>query len=507
MSNTTLRPANEARLFRALAREGLHVSHLLINDEAGVYTIRVKSEPGAPPVEVLLPTSLPLEAKAVHQLASLASVYHPHGPRPCRICATPDFHPGDAGVPIGSVVETPAGPEGMVIPAAVGTDINCGMRLHVVDLSIDRFLAEKASFVEKMKGDYLLGTRDVAMTPASMGEMFAHGLPAWAEATRKRPLGRMGRIDWAQVHAEATTTPLQDAAGQPIPRIFAQGALSGSLDWAPPGFVPEDGTPVRDEGLATIGRGNHFVEVQVIEEVMDRRLAFAWGVRAGQVAFMIHSGSRSVGLSIGKRWEEKARIAWPKGEKYPSTGIFPLFAGTEAYHQYLTAEATAANYGFVNRALLADLFRLRLREVYGPDLEAPLVYDLPHNITLPENGRLVARKGACPAYAGQPVIIPGSMGAASFLCVGLGNDRFLSSASHGAGRSQARGQMGRAIKSADHARALGLEGVECITLREERRVEEAPSAYKPIQPVIDAQVSAGTIGVVARMRPILTFKA
>jgi tRNA-splicing ligase RtcB len=120
---------------------------------------------------------------------------------------------------------------------------------------------------------------------------------------------------------------------------------------------------------------------------------------------------------------------------------------------------------------------------------------------------VVARKGACPAGADQPVIIPGSMGASSFLCVGLGNERFLRSASHGAGRATARGGMGRSVRDAAHRSALGLDGVECVTLREERRVEEAPAAYKPIGPVIDAQVEAGMIGLVARMRPVLTFKA
>ena len=208
-----------------------------------------------------------------------------------------------------------------------------------------------------------------------------------------------------------------------------------------------DDSVVRDDGLATIGKGNHFVEVQVVDEVVDKRLAYAWGLRAGQIAFMVHSGSRNVGRYVGKRWADKAREGWPAGVKHPTSDIFPI--ADDLFSEYLAAESTAVNYGFVNRALLAELLRLRLREVYGPSVEAPLIYDIPHNITLHENGKVVARKGACPAHAGQPVIIPGSMGATSFVCVGLGNDRWISSASHGAGRAHSRGEMGICVNIFD----------------------------------------------------------
>ena len=235
-----------------------------------------------------------------------------------------------------------------------------------------------------------------------------------------------------------------------------------------------------------------------------------WGVKAGQLAFMIHSGSRGVGKHVGAAWRDKARVAWPKGQPHPEEGLFALSLADhpELVAGYLEAEATAANYGFVNRLLLAELLRLRLRQVFGAGLAAPLVYDLPHNITLPAEGparRWITRKGACPADAGQPVIIPGSMGAPSYLAVGRGAPALLSSASHGAGRARSRFMMSNHTEQDE--RALGLTGVDCITLREERRVEEAPAAYKPIGPVIECQVAARTIDVVARLRPLMTFKA
>jgi tRNA-splicing ligase RtcB len=278
--------------------------------------------------------------------------------------------------------------------------------------------------------------------------------------------------------------------------------LEGDPAWAPSGLTREG--VVRDAGLGTIGGGNHFVEVQRVEAVEDRARAWEWGVREGQLAFMIHSGSRDVGKHVGVAWVDKARAAWPAGEPFPESGILPL-AEPALVAEYLRAEATAANYAFLNRLLLAELLRQTLRELFG-DVEAPLVYDVPHNLTLPYEGGWLARKGACPAETNQPVIIPGSMGATSYLMVGRGEPAALQTASHGAGRSRSRFDMARG--GADRREdALGLTGVDCISLRAERRIEEAPAAYKPIGPVVASQVEAGIVGEVARLAPLLTFKA
>ncbi len=312
--------------------------------------------------------------------------------------------PGDAGVAIGSVIQT----QGMVVPAAVGSDINCGMRLHVVDLSRDDFLAQRDKFVNLMKGDYFLGTRDVTMTAATSRAMFDNGIPCWLEQMGKAPLGSVANSDFTQLWQE-------------IDRVQFLGALHGNARWAPSELVPASGL-VRDGSLGTIGGGNHFVEIQQI---------------------------------------------------------------------------------------LAELLRLRLRQVYG-DIAAPLVCDIPHNLTFPDNPKApeswIVRKGACAAAAGQLLITPGSMGTPSYLLSGLGNKRYLSSAAHGAGRAISRFDLTRA--GANYTESdLGLTGVDCITLREERRIEEAPAAYKSIDRVVETQVAAGMVEVVAKMQPILTFKA
>ncbi|MDF5706889.1 MAG: RtcB family protein [Nostoc sp. S4] len=479
-----MQPKNLKRLLRALGRQGLDVTY---NNQT--YSVCLANSPDAPVAEVLLPEGFPVEAKALKQLANLASVSHPSGGCVCRACATPDFHPGDAGVAIGSVVET----VNQVIPSAVGSDINCGMRLHVADLTIEEFLAKRDQFVERMKGDYFFGTRDVTMTAQAMQALFQYGVPGWLDAMLNQPMGSVVKSDLEQLAEES------DA-------IFLGGSMDGNWKLAPEELVPDAGL-VRDGGLATIGGGNHFVEVQRVDKVENRALAHTWGVREGQLAFMIHSGSRNVGKYIGGMWRDKAKAAWPKNLKYPDSQIFPLSTSydPELVASYLQAEATAANYGFINRLLLAELLRLRLREIYK-DVEAPLIYDLPHNITLPQGEGWVTRKGACPAYPGQPVIIPGSMGAYSYLMVGRGNPAFCNSASHGAGRIRSRFDLNRRGASQCEAE-LGLTKVDCITLREERRIEEAPAAYKPIQSVIDVQVAAGMVDVVAQLSPVLTFKA
>ena len=432
-----------------------------------------------------LPPDLPVEGKAFQQLAALAALRHPSGGAVKRVRATPDFHPGDAGVAIGSVVYS----EGLVVPGAVGTDINCGMRLHVADLSVEAFLARRDAFVERMKGHYFFGTRDVALGSRAVEALLRDGLPGWLVETGEAPLGMLGRADLGQLARE-------------VERVHLGGALAGDPSWAPTGLLREG--VVRDPGLATIGGGNHFVEVQRVDAVMDRARAWAWGVREGQLAFMIHSGSRDVGRHVGFTWRERTRAAWPRGAPLPPSGILPL-ADPEQVRAYLQAEATAANYAFLNRLLLAELLRHTLRELFG-EVEAPLVYDVPHNLTLPWEGGWLARKGACPAEAEQPVIIPGSMGAPSFLMVGKGSAEALASASHGAGRARSRFSLSRG--GADQREeALGLTGVDCIALRAERRIEEAPAAYKPIGPVVASQVEAGIVGEVARLAPLMTFKA
>lgn len=463
------------RMIRAMARQGLDITR-----QGPVWRVKKRGS-SAPEAEVLLPDGFAVEGKAFAQLASFAAVQHPSGGAVCRACATPDFHPGSL-VPVGAIVASSE----LVVPQAIGTDINCGMRLHATGLTIDQFAARKPALIDKLKGDLLLGTRDVPATVDAMRGMFRSGADGWIEAVKRKPLGVMARCDLAQVDQERG-------------RVYDQGTLPGDPRWAPEALHADGRDVIRDGGLGTVGGGNHFVELQVVERVSDSASAWQWGIRPGQVVFMIHTGSRHVGTAIGVRWAEIARERWPQGQRWPE--IFSL-RGEDAA-QYVTAMNTAANYATVNRLVIAELVRQRLREVFG-DVDAPLVFDVPHNIVTRERGLYVHRKGATPAHEGQPVLIPGSMGHTSYLMRGCGNDRFLRSCSHGAGRAVTRFEMTRRGRP---DRELGLEGVECITLRKERLLEEAPAAYKDIGPVVQVQVDEGLVTPVAEMRPLLTFKA
>ena len=468
---------NLVRVLRALARRGLSVVR-----EGPLYCVRSIHHPNAPTAHVLLPLGFELDGKALGQLAALAGVTHPAGGSVERVLASPDFHAGSL-VPVGAIIAT--SPD-LVIPQAIGTDIQCGMRLHLLDLDLSEFEARRKAWVELCTGDLLLGTRDLPLSVSSMRALFEHGALGLLESVRREALGVLARADLNQLEHE-------------LERSLDLGTFSGDLAHAPLDLLPRDRSIVRDCFLGTIGGGNHFVELQVVDHLFDRGLAYHWGVRTGQVALMVHSGSRRVGAFVGTEWLTRAREAWPGSVGRDS--YFPLHG--ELARDYLGAMHLAANYGSVNRMLLAELVRDRTRQVFGRNIEMPLLFDAPHNTIRAEAGLLVHRKGATPAHFGDPVLIPGSMGHPSFLLVGQGNDAFLSSASHGAGRAHTRTEM-----HAKHQRGedLGLASVECITLKRERLVQEAPAAYKAIEPVIDIQCDVGIARPVARFRPVLTFK-
>jgi len=472
-------PVSAQRLTKALASQGI------IAERTG-NIIRVSSATRREvEAEILLPQSLPLEAKAISQLLAFAGVRHPDGGHVCRACATPDFHPGSP-VPVGSVLVTS---HDFVIPQAVGTDINCGMRLHVLDLSVEQFLVKKPHLVELLKGDLLEGTRNVPTTPAAMTALFNDGLGAFWEVMRKSPGGLFSTLNFDQVNVETE-------------RLFVASHVKGNAGNAPEVLQDTRRGVLRDPGLATIGSGNHFCEIQTVAEVLDRHRAYELGVRSGQIAVMVHTGSRDVGFYVGQRWMDRAKAAWPAGLKHPESGLYGL-VGPLA-HEYLSAMHAAAHYADANRALVMELVRQRIRQIYG-DVAMPLVCDVPHNIVLSEATGNVHRKGATPAHPGQPLLVPGSMGDDSYLLDGLGHERWASSASHGAGRAVSRMEMSWKAK---HGGPLQPpRQFECITLKEERRIEEAPSAYKPIGPVIQSQVEEGLVSPIARLSPLLTFKA
>ncbi|MBD2792538.1 RtcB family protein [Xenorhabdus szentirmaii] len=432
--------------------------------------------------EVLLPESLPLEEKAVQQLLDLASVQVPGSDaKVCKARATPDFHPGSTA-PVGSIVATT---EDLVIPAAIGTDINCGMRLLTTGLSYEEANAQKTVLVQQLKNTLLLDQRDVPVTPNSFNALFDEGLDAWLQALPQR--GIWQQADFKRMKAELSA-------------ILSTQAVKAHSRYAPEAFF-EKRDIIRPASLGTVGSGNHFVELQIVDTVFDRHAAYAAGIREGEVLMMIHTGSRDVGFYVGQRWSDKARLLWPATEKYPASGLFGLTA--EHAQEYLLAMGVAARYAWANRIVLTELVRAAWQKVFAQD-KSQLIVDLSHNIIFPEQGMNLHRKGATPARAGELALIPGSMGDYSYLVMGKGNSDWLWSCSHGAGRSIRRQAMRGKLPEIQKNSRLPWQ---CITLKSERLREEAPEAYKPITPVIEIQEQAGLIQSIARVRPWITFKA
>ncbi len=431
---------------------------------------------------VLLPDSLPLEQKAVSQLLDFAAVHSPNSPLGVQqACATPDFHPG-ALAPVGAIVATDLD---FLIPAAIGTDINCGMRMLTTGLTLTELESQRQPLLSKLSHALLENGRNLPLTGAAFATLFDSGPQALLEHLPQDGLWQT--VDRPRLHAE-------------LAACIGLTELGGSRRFAPEALLPGKREIIRDPCLGTLGSGNHFVELQVVDSVLDRHAAYRAGLRVGDAVVMIHSGSRDLGFFVGQRWMDKAKAAWPVGCKHPVSGLYPLIGSLA--QDYLQAMGVAARYAWLNRMTLAEMIRACFRSVFDSD-RSQLVVDVPHNIILTEQERHIHRKGATPARPGDWALIPGSMGDYSYLALGQGHPDWLNSCSHGAGRRTRRQAMHRERQQHNDS-ALPHH---CITLKEERRREEAPAAYKPVTPIIDIQAQHGLIQPVARFRPWVTFKA
>lgn len=459
-------------MLKAFARDGVRVER-----HDGVWRV----ERGDAAARILLPDTFPLERKGVAQLLDFAGVGWPDRPQPVRCaCATPDFHPGSLA-PVGSIVATD--PD-VVVPAAIGTDINCGMRLVTTGVREEHLAMHEARWTAHLTRRLLHGETDVPVPASVFRALFDDGPHAFLDALA--PAGV-----WAQADRTRLSSEIAGCVGL--------DGFGGAAGHAPDAWVHGSGR-VRAPDLGTVGAGNHFVEFQIVDTVLDRHVAHAAGLRAGEVVVMIHSGSRGMGFHVGQRWIERARAAWPHGVRHPASGLYAL-AGADA-SGFLEAMGAAARYAWLNRVVLAEWVREALEATVGAS-GSRLVVDVPHNVVTREHGMNLHRKGATPAHAGQWALLPGSMGDASYLVTGLGHPDWLWSCSHGAGRAVRRQALRRTPARDGDATATW----RCIALREERRIEEAPEAYKPIGPVIAAQETAGLLRAAVRLRPWRTFKA
>lgn len=431
-----------------------------------------------------------------------------------RVVLTPDFHKGSV-VPVGTV----AAARNMCIPQAIGNDVCCGMRLLVTDLPAEALEPHWPALQRRLRAIFFAGERDIPMSPRQREAVLRDGLPGLVRtADDNAGTGIWRRFD-------------RRAAEEDLHRAHAEGHFPTRGLFGFEGFIESSGNvDGRDPQIGCVGGGNHFVELQRVEALFDGHAARAWGVSKGSLAIMVHSGSVGLGHAVGGYFMDRAREIFPRGVAAPKGGFFPLpIAGPRAEEGrfYLDGMGNAANFAFANRLFLGLMAVRAIEEASGRSVAARLVYDAPHNLVFREGERCLHRKGATPAHGpgalawlGEPVIIPGSMGASSFLLAGSGHDAALESACHGAGRALSRGRASRAPREvfARHTASLRIVGPidprspalarrrDILEKYERRVMEEAPYAYKDVEPVVESVEAAGIARKVARLFPLCTVK-
>jgi tRNA-splicing ligase RtcB len=405
--------------------------------------------------------------------------------------AMPDIHQG-YGLPVGGVVATDA-EHGVVSPGAIGFDINCGVRLLRTGLDAADVAPHLRQLVDGLYATIPTGVgarATVALTARDLAAVMEDGA-AWAAAH-----GHGGRDD--------------------LDHIESGGRLAGAR--------PDCVSPrARERGLhqlGSLGSGNHFLELQVVDEVHDATTAAALGVRAGQLTVMIHTGSRGVGHQVCTDYLKVTGAALRRhGISVPDRQLACAPVDSPEAADYLGAMRAAANFAFANRQVLAHAAHDVLLRVLGlapRDLAMGVVYDVAHNIAKEEehevDGRrrrlLVHRKGATRAFPGQPVIVPGDMGRYSYLLVGteVALRETFGSTCHGAGRRMSRTAAVKAARGRRIDQELEAGGVVARATGRDALAEEMPEAYKDVREVVDVVHRFGISTRVARLRPLGVIK-
>ncbi|GGU49035.1 RtcB family protein [Streptomyces lavendofoliae] len=412
--------------------------------------------------------------------------------------AMPDVHWG-YGFPIGGVAATDVGDGGVVSPGGVGFDISCGVRLLAAD-------CDRRS-LEPVLPSLMDGLGRVVPRGAGPG-----GVWPVTGAQLERILRDGSRYAVEEGHGEE--------------RDLWRCEDGGAVADADPERVDDR---ARERGLGqvgSLGSGNHFLEVQQVAEVYDEPVAAAFGLAAGQVCVMIHCGSRGLGHQICSdhvRLMDRAMARY--GITVPDRQLACAPVDSPEGRAYLGAMAAAANYGRANRQLLAEAARREFRRAAGASLA--LVYDVSHNLakieTHPVRGRprrlCVHRKGATRAFppghpelpgdlraVGQPVLIPGTMGTASYVLTGVPGGGAFHSTCHGAGRVMSRHQAARTVGGKQLRERLEADGIAVRPVSWRGLAEETPEAYKDVTEVVAASEGAGLGRKVARLVPLGVVK-
>ena len=420
--------------------------------------------------------------------------------------AMPDIHWG-YGFPIGGVAATAADEDGVISPGGVGFDINCGIRLLRTDLTEAEVRPHLQDLVATLYREVPSGVGTggrLRLTKAETDQVLRDGA-AWA----------VGR-------------------GMGDPDDLAVTEESGIMDGADPEAVGERPKKRGGPQLGTLGSGNHFLEVQAVDEIFYPEAATAMGLREkGQVTVMIHTGSRGLGHQV---CTDSLREAESGGRRYgiqlPDRQLASVPISSPEGEKYLAAMRASANFAWANRQCIAHWTRTSFEQVLNrswTDMGMRQVYDLSHNMAKIErhlvngvNKRLcVHRKGATRCFPaghpdiperyraiGQPVLVPGDMGRYSFVAVGAPDAMDLSygSACHGAGRVESRTKAKKLLRGRDIRQELEEQGIIAMAGGWSSLAEEAPIAYKDVEDVVRISENAGLCRKVVRLKPLGVIK-
>lgn len=414
--------------------------------------------------------------------------------------AMPDIHWG-YGFPIGGVAAMDA-ETGVISPGGVGYDINCGVRLAVAPLPFK-------SINEKDKKQLL--STIFHLIPSGVGQ--AHKDKGLTDEDYQNLIQKGAR--WSIQHGYGFEADLE--------HIESHGVLEGARFDAISNQAKERGR----KQLGSIGSGNHFVEIGEVEKILLPEIAAAWGVELGQTYILIHSGSRGFGHQTCQDYLNLF-VKGGYAEGLPDAQLVCAPIKSDLGQRYFQAMAAAANYAFNNRQHILYYVRVAFNKILGIDSQSVrLIYDVCHNIakfeTYEVDGKpkklCVHRKGATRAFGpgegelalsfqktGQPVLVPGDMGRASYLMVGLGKKLTWCSSCHGAGRARSRVQSMKNWKNQDPMAHMKQQGVEVMAASYRTIAEEMPDAYKNVDLVVAACQEAGLANIVARLKPKLVVK-
>ncbi|MDQ1266799.1 MAG: hypothetical protein QG635_1952 [Bacteroidota bacterium] len=414
----------------------------------------------------------------------------------------PDVHEG-YGFPIGAVAAINYD-DGVISPGGIGYDINCGVRLLKSELqgkdiitSIDRFANDLYKAV-----------------PSGMG---------------KRGGLRLSQNQLAKVLETGVRWAVDEgyATEEDMNRIESNGSLTTADSAAVSKHAKERGY----DQLGTMGSGNHFVEIDRVENIFDEVTADAFGLRKGQIVIQIHTGSRGLGHQVATDYiKEMIASAASFNISLPDRELCYAPLSSDLGKNYFAAMSASANFAWVNRQLISYQIRKTWENFYGVSGgKLALLYDVAHNIAKIEEHTIdnklkkviVHRKGATrafPAYhpeipreyqsVGQPVLIPGSMGTSSYILVGMKEnmEHSFGSTCHGAGRVMSRTAATKKIQGRELFDSLTKEGISIHAGSYKGLAEEAPEAYKDVETVVDVVQQAGIAKKVARLKPLAVIK-